>query len=500
MNKYLRPIIALVIILLSFLVSFGLWNTPKVLPADSDGFSAVRVKNGLITSDSLLFLYGKRLSDLGGVPLYNDSTGEGASGCAFDFPVNDSSIATTRLLLVSRGDGYGASVELEALLNALKFRDAWKQGVRVLMLTESNGLDDSIYNSVYENVGLAIYLDAKSPSGSAMLYRTSGGINIMKLYSKASYPRTYTVFNSFEKNIPVDSGFEAVKGKVPSMLFTDAGSLKGQSCEVPENTIQQYGEQLIPMIKEYLTSSVYSDPAFLSSSDVSASFTMPFVGLVSLSRGQNYLFNSLLLLLFCISFCFSIIRGRLKPARAILKSAAILIWSVAIFAICLLLRRLEVASEGYALVIALLSVIFVITLVVYLWLRHKCALKATRNSLRSSASSNSTAHYAYSVLYGTLIVAVVVATVSIFTLKDDFFIAVPLFFTLAGMILWRITTLREFLLVSVAGILIYSIPFLYTCIIVSPVGQLPGTVTTAFYNLLLLIVLTDLYVRRDKAI
>lgn len=492
MKKIIRPLVAFTVIALSVAVSSGLWTYPKSQSSDYEGFSSERVKHNFKSCESDSLFYFKNVSGQGGDRIIIDSSGK--AGFAYDFPPADSS--SSRILLVSRGNGFEPAIQSELMMQALKSRGSWKRGLRVLYVCEGADLTDDVYAPVYDGAGLAIYTYATGVCGPAFLYGSVEGGNAMKLYSKAAYPWFYSFFRSFKDRIPSDSSYEAVSGKVPSMLFTDAGSAGGCLKGAVDGTLQHYGEQMTPVVAEYLASDGYGD---LSSIPETA-FTVPFAGLFHFKGGQTLLYGSLLLLLFCIAFCFAIIRGRLKPMKALLKAGVVLVCSAAAYATGLIIKAVSGPDLSVISVAAILAAILILTLTIYLLLRKKSAVNASRNSLRSSASSSSTARYTYSLLYGTMIVAVVTAAVSIFTLKECFFIAVPLFFALAGIVLWRVLRLREFLLISVAGILIYSIPFLGTCISVSAGGLLPETLATAFYNMVLLILLTDLYVRRDKAI
>ena len=168
MKKFIRPIIALIVIALSLLAAYGvLWTIPKPVKADSESFSAMRVAGNFSSIDSTGSFLANRLVEAGGVQMQLDSNGK--RGIAFDFPAKDS--AAPRLLLAARNRA-DASIEAEILTQALRYRDLWNQGLRLFLQNDSTELAD---NPVFENVGLAICIDAGVSRGAALLYRTSNG-------------------------------------------------------------------------------------------------------------------------------------------------------------------------------------------------------------------------------------------------------------------------------------------------------------------------------------
>jgi hypothetical protein len=506
MKKFIRPIIALIVIVLSFLVSYGvLWTIPKPVKADSESFSAMRVAGNFSSIDSTGSFLANRLVEAGGIPMQLDSNGK--RGIAFDFPAKDS--AAPRLLLAARSRA-DASIEAEILTQALRYRDLWNQGLRLFLQNDSTELAD---NPVFENVGLAICIDAGASRGAALLYRTSSGNDsIMKLFSGSWHIRTHTLFNAFDGADPTDRNFNSIAAAVPATLFTDEGTLgasKGEMiCDAAElgalNTIQHYGSQIDPMVKEYLTGKEYGSVKALESGSHCTAFTNSSSTLVAFSKGQMNLYNSITLLLFCLAFCMAIIRGRLKPANAIRETGIILLATVlaSLAGYCIFkFGWIDPAGPKASLA---MQVIFYATIaicaIVYIIMRGKAARKASSHSLRTNAKSSGTAAYSYSVLYGDMILCVALAAVAFFTIKDDIFLTEPLICAVSGIILWRVTKLRLFLITSVAGILLYIIPLLtaYSAVVnnVAAAAVAPVAVCCAF----LLITLTDLYVRRDKAV
>ena len=506
MKKIIRPIIALIVIVLSFLAAYGvLWTLPKPVKADSESFSAMRVEGNFAAFDSTGSFLVSRLAEAGGIPMQLDSTGK--RGIAFDFPAKDSTAPRLLLAVRNRAD---ASIEAELLTHALRYRDLWAQGVRFFLQNDSTELTD---NPVFENVGLVICIDAGASRGAALLYRTSSGNDsIMKLYNSSWHDRTYTLFNAFNGAEPVDRNFNLISAKVPAMLFTDEGTLGASRGEMEcngaklgaLNTIQHYGSQIEPMVKKYLTGQNYSSVKALKSGSDCTAFTNTSSNLVMFSKGQMNLYNSIALLIFCLAFCMAIIRGRLKPALAIKETGIILLFCIvaSLASFCIFkFGWIDAAGPKASWAMqAIFYAVIVICIIYYCIMRENAARKASSHSLRTNAKSSGTASYSYSVLYGDLILCVALAAAAFFTIHDDLFLAEPLISAVVGIIVWRVTRLRLFLIVSMAGILLYIIPLLsaYSVVVnnVAAAAVAPYAVCCAF----LLITLTDLYVRRDKAV
>ena len=505
MKKYIRPLIALIVIVLSFLAAYGvIWTLPKPKDAKSESFSAERVAGNFAAIDSTSSFLASRLAEAGGMPMMLDSTGK--RGIAFDFASKDSSAA--RLLLIARGRT-DASIEAELLTQALRYRDLWNQGVRFFIYSDSTDLAD---NPVFENVGLAICIDAGNPGGFADLYRTSrGNDSIMKLYRTAWLPKSYTLFGTFNSDAPTDKRFDIVAAKVPSMLFTDEGTLGASQEEIVTvgknigslKTVQHYGSQLEPVMKEYLTERKFASASALKSKTDCVVYSSSIDTLTIFSKGKSMIDNSIILLLFCIAFCMAIIRGRLKPGNAIKYTGLFFLFAGFLFAVGLCSIQygwVDPDDSSFAATAAISFYIVIgLSILFYCLKRKQVAIKSSSNTLRTNAKSTGTAHFACSVLYGDLILCVILSAVAFFLLKDDYFIAEAVILAVLGVILWRVTTLRLFLVLSVASILLYIIPLLNAAAVIVNSTAGAALLAAAICYAFLLIPLTDLYVRRDKA-
>mgnify|MGYP003482365699 FL=1 len=155
--------------------------------------------------------------------------------------------------------------------------------------------------------------------------------------------------------------------------------------------------------------------------------------------------------------------------------------------------------DGVVMIVTI-SLLVLLTILLYVKKGKKIAIQASSGSIRRSASSSATAKFAYNTLYGALLLLLVLSAVLLFAIGENLFTLVPLALALCGVILWRVTTLRLFLIVSVALILLHSFSFLYCLAVALTLGAFGVVVMIAFFDLMVLIPLIDLYVRRDKAL
>ena len=132
----------------------------------------------------------------------------------------------------------------------------------------------------------------------------------------------------------------------------------------------------------------------------------------------------------------------------------------------------------------------------YLVFRRKSAREVT--SIRSSAVSNAIAQYSNSVLYGVLMLMLVLSAVLVFTLGENLMFMIPLTFATAAIILWRITSWKGWLPVSIAMILLHAYSFLYALAMALTIGAFGAVAMLAFLDTMLLIPMADIYVTSSR--
>lgn len=571
MNRF-RPLILAVTVVLAALLAYGLWTRPSAQPADAEGFSAARaVKDIEVISRehhsvahpeeraAVREYLVSRLVELGAdtVSLYEYDSLVGpenrhvvytfdAVNILADFQPLTQSEDQTYLLLVAHydsrysqpmpkdtvwsygaaDDGYGVGTILETVSLALQYRQDWKQGIRVLFTDAEEvgmmGMKAAWTNDreIFDNVGFMINVEARGPWGPALLFETCpGNEKVMDLYAKAAkYPFTYSLTTVVYGFMPTFTDFTIVKDEVPGMNFSTIADVNHYHTDldnfsnISEKSIQHYGAQIVPVVKEYLTDEIYSDRGYFKSENDTVNFTIPVLGLFNFSKGMYKVLNVIVFVLFLLLFAFEGLRGRLKASRVFRLSLIVLGTGIGVLALGELIAYICALAAGAKFklfgvihgisfdniaMIASTAIMAVICVSVYLRGRS-AAVRKVAGSMRASAASNAAARYAAEVLYGTLALMLVLSAVLVFTLGENLMFLIPLAFSTAALILYRATSLKLWLLCAIALILLHAFSFLYALAMALTIGAFGAVAMLAFFDIMALIPLADMYLSVRK--
>lgn len=423
-------------------------------------------------------------------------------------------------------DGYGVSVILETLNQVLRFRDRWNQGVKVLFTdAEEVGMMGmkAIWENdreVFDNVGLMINIEARGPWGPALLFETCpGNEKVMDLYADvAKYPFTYSLTTVVYGFMPNFTDFTIVKDEIPGMNFSTIADVNHYHTDldnfnnISEKSIQHYGVQIVPVAEEYLTNEAYSDKEHFKAEDDSVNFTIPLLGLFNFSKGQYMVLNVIVFLLFLLVFGLEGVRGRLNASAVFRRSVTVLGVALGMLVlgelaayICALIAgakfRLFGVIQGVrfdnAAMISFVALMALVSGLVYISGRQR-AIRRVSGSMRASAASNAAAKYASSILYGTLALMFLLSAVLLFALGENLMFFIPLAFATAAMMLYRLTSLKLWLLCAIALILLHAFSFLYALAMALTIGAFGAVAMLAFCDLMVLIPLADMYLSTSK--
>ena len=148
-------------------------------------------------------------------------------------------------------------------------------------------------------------------------------------------------------------------------------------------------------------------------------------------------------------------------------------------------------------IVLFMVLIFAGALLVYMNIRAK-VVRATLGSMRVSAAYTATTSYAMTLLYGTLALQFVLSAVLLFTIGENMMFFIPLTLATVALVLWRMTTLKVWLPVAVAMILLHAFSFLYALSMALTIGALGAVAMIAFLDMMVLIPLGDLYLMYPK--
>ena len=566
MNRF-RPLILTAVIIFTAFLAYGLWTVPSPQPADAPGFSAERVVKDIevISREHHSVAHPQeraevreylisRLEGLGADTVMTfeyDSLRDprnrpyigvfDAVNLVADFAPLQASEDTTWLMMVAHydsrfaqampkdtvwsygaaDDGYGVSVILETVSQALKQREHWKQGLKVLFTDAEEvlmiGMTTMWENDrqAFDNVGLMINLEARGPWGPCLLFETSpGNEKVMDLYADAArYPFTYSLTTVVYNFMPNFTDFTIVKDEIPGMNFSTIADINHYHTDldnfsnVSPKSIQHYGAQVLPVVMEYLTDAKYADKDYFRSDKDTVNFTVPALGLFNFSKTWWMIINIIVYVFFILLFMLEIVRGRLKAGKTFRNTAIVLLSGILVLAfgelvayICSAIAGADFEPFGIiggipfdnAAMIVSMAVIAASVVAVYCVGRAK-AVRQVAGSMRKNAAANAAAHHAYENLYGTLFLMFVLSLVLVIALGENLMCFIPLFCAVAAMILYHLTSLKFWLVASIVVILLHAFSFLYALAMALTIGAFGAVAMLAFFDIMVLIPLADLY-------
>lgn len=418
-------------------------------------------------------------------------------------------------------DGYGVGVILETVSQVLKNRQDWKQGVKVLFTDAEEvgmmGMTALWENNreFFDNVGFMINIEARGPWGPALLFETCpGNEKVMDLYaSAAKSPYTYSLTTVVYSFMPNFTDFTIVKDDVPGMNFSTIADVNHYHTDLDNfsnisgKSIQHYGAQVLPIALEYLTDEKYSDKDYFRAEDDTTNFTIPVLGLFNFSKGIYKVVNIIVFVLFLLSLGFEGVRGRLKAMKVFKTSLVVLGAAVGVLLLGELIAYLSalvagakfklfgvihgIGFDNVAMVVSVV-LIAIVSVLVYLSGRSK-AVRKVSGSMRASAATNAVAKYASDTLYGTLALMIILSAALLFALGENLMFFVPLAFATVGLVLYRLTSLKVWLLLASGMILLHALSFLYALAMALTIGAFGAVAMLAFCDIMVLIPMADLY-------
>lgn len=418
-------------------------------------------------------------------------------------------------------DGYGVGVILETVSLALKNRGEWKQGIKVLFTdAEEPGMKGmkAIWENnreVFDNVGLVLNVEARGTWGPALLFEACpGNAKVQELYaSTAAYPFTYSLTTVVYQFLPMFTDFTIVKDELPGLNFSNIADVNHYHTDldnfsnISEKTIQHYGSQILPLTMEYLTGEEYADKDYLRSDSDKVNFTIPLLGLFSFSKVGYIVLCVAVFVLFLLAFALEGLRGRIKAAKVFGFSLKVLGGSVLALLIgegfayaCAAAAGAEfnlfgtvqgVPFDNKAMILFMV-LMFAACVLLYMSGRTKAA-RSVSGSMRASAVTNAVTGNALSVLYGVLALQFVLSAVLLGVIGENMMFFITFAFAVAGIILWRVTSLRVWLLAAIVLILLHALSFLFALAMALTIGALGAVALIALIDMMVIIPLADLY-------
>lgn len=571
MNK-LRLLIIIIITILSGLLAFGIWSRPEAQDIDAEGFSAERVVTDIKhiahshhsvahpkeRANVRRYLY-QRLESLGANSIelfeYKGLVGPenkhvkytfDAVNILAEFYPNDKNDTTTNILIIAHydsrysqpmphcdtvwsygaaDDGYGLGITLEALKQALSYREQWHQGVKILF-TDAEEVGMMGMKSMweknrdkFENIGLAINIEARGPWGPALLFETSAGNErVMELYAKTSKsPFSYSLTTVVYNYMPNFTDFSIIKDEIPGLNFSTIADINHYHTNldnidnVNPKTIQHYGSQIAPIIKEYLCNDKYADKRYLCSTNNTIYFTIPLLGIFVFSHTTYLWFNITIFSLFAILLTISLRRRQIGYSYIIRKSIILLLFTMGVIGIGLLISYLccivtnvpfkpfgitqGIPFDNIAMSVATI-IMAIVTIIIYMKYRQKFINKSS--SLRASATISKAAKYATVILFAQLIILFIFSAILLFTIEENIMFFIPLAIATIAILLYHLTCIKLWLALAIGLILLHAFSFLFALAMALTIGAYAIVMMLAFLHILVILPLADMYITSKR--
>ena len=184
--------------------------------------------------------------------------------------------------------GYGISTILE-ILRVIKEQDKpLENGIKILITDGEEmgllGAKEEMNNnfSLYENVEYVVNIEARGIKGPALMFETSSNNKkVIDLYKKANLPISYSLAADVYSKMPNGSDFsEFKKMGLQGINFAVLNSLdyyhtpKDNYENVSDTSLQHYGEQILPVVEEFVYNADYGEEGYLDSNEDAIFFTL----------------------------------------------------------------------------------------------------------------------------------------------------------------------------------------------------------------------------------
>lgn len=219
----------------------------------------------------------------------------------------DSSRAKTERYIEKDGSlgaadaGYALSTILETIRVIKESDTKLVNGIKILITDGEEygllGANKAVKEKeIFEGVNYLINLEARGTKGPAIMFETSpNNAPVLDLYENSYKPFSYSITPEIYRLLPngtdftvfLDSNINGVNISVLDGLenyHTPNDNIEN----ISEKSLQHYGDQVLPMVSEFVTNEYYSNPDNLNGKDDSIFFTLGSM-FVKYSQTTNYI-------------------------------------------------------------------------------------------------------------------------------------------------------------------------------------------------------------------
>lgn len=223
--------------------------------------------------------------------------------------------------------GYGLSTILETIRAIKENNITMNNGIKILITDGEEyglvGAKEAVKNKeIFENVNYLINLEARGTKGPAIMFETSpNNSKIVDLYTKSEKPFSYSITPEIYRLLPNGTDFTVfLENDIPGINISVLDGLENyhtpnDSIEsVNENSMQHYGDQVLPIVTEFVSNEKYKTSDALSSEEDSIFFTIGNV-FVKYSKFVNYFLLAIILVCIVLLYRRFNIKSVLSPLK-----------------------------------------------------------------------------------------------------------------------------------------------------------------------------------------
>lgn len=210
--------------------------------------------------------------------------------------------------------GYGLSTILDTIRAIKENNVPLKNGIKILITDGEEygllGAKEAVKEKeIFENVNYLINLEARGTDGPAIMFETSpNNSKVLDLYSKSDKPFSYSITPEIYRLLPNSTDFTVfLDNNITGINISVLDGMEHYHTpddnveNINEKSLQHYGDQVLPIVTEFVTNEKFATKESLASDNDSIFFILGNV-FVKYSKSINYFL--LLLILASIIFLF----------------------------------------------------------------------------------------------------------------------------------------------------------------------------------------------------
>lgn len=223
--------------------------------------------------------------------------------------------------------GYGLSTILETLRVIVENNIELENGIKILITDGEEygllGAKEAVKEAeIFENVQYLINLEARGIKGPAIMFETSfDNQSVLELYDTTNKAFSYSINPEIYRLLPNGTDFtvfleQGIKGINISVLDSlDYYHTPNDNLEnVSLSSVQHYGDQVVPIVTEFVTNNAYASAEALDSDEDSIFFTLTKDIFIKYSHTMNYVLLTAVL----VGIIAFVVMNRIK-VKSILK-------------------------------------------------------------------------------------------------------------------------------------------------------------------------------------